>query len=231
VHIWHASEKETQAGSERSFIGGCPMLPSGFPLPQNEKTQTEMTFFFQIAMPETHRWCGRTISVFASTDHVDDQSFLPKLPVPLAGATLDRAFFSGYQSYFRVFVFRNEDISVRTECVSPVAFHRLHLTHEVPPGSKLFGSMTPTPDWILDDESPNDFEGWRDLIAFLFQTKLDYEFATVPDAPRQKVIDYSNASSGLVDSAGADYSLFVSNETYYFGIEADQTYVYIVPQS
>lgn len=148
MHIWHSDGEDIQNGSERSYIGGSPMLPSGLLVPRNEKTKTEMPFFFQIAMPESHLRNGRTISVFASTDHIDNDSFLPKLPIPLTDATFDRAFFLGYQSFFRVFVFKHESITVRTGYVSPVALHRLHLTDEMPAASKLFSSMPPLPEWI-----------------------------------------------------------------------------------
>ena len=231
MRIWHTDLGERQDGSERSYIGGLPMLPIGLEVPIFDKTSTQMTFFFQIELPPHHHWAGHIVSVFAATDFIDDDSHIPKLPQPLAGAALDRAFFEDYESFFRLFVFSSDAARMAAAYTEKVAFRRLRMSEDVPHGASVFGHMDAAPAWVLDDESPGSFDGRTDLLHFLFQTHSDYAFATVAGAPREKKPDYTRPAGSLVDSCTSDYTLFVSDELFFFGIDGDTMRIYVVPQS
>ena len=87
-------------------VAACPCCPPVSPSRFFGTTSTEMTFFFQIELPLHHGWAGHIVSVFAVTDFVDDDCYIPKLPRPLAGAALESIFFDEYESFFRLLVFR-----------------------------------------------------------------------------------------------------------------------------
>ena len=56
--------------------------------------------------------------------------------------------------------------------------------------------------------------------------------ATVAGAPRQKRPDYLGPNAGgSVDCVAPDYDLFASNALFFFGIDADEKRVHVVPQS
>ncbi len=74
--LWHRAGTERQDGSERSFVGGRPMLPPG------------------VAVP-----------VFTVTDRAGDDMHIPDLPEPLERAALTSAFCERYQTFFRLIVF------------------------------------------------------------------------------------------------------------------------------
>ena len=228
--IWHRASDDVQNGSEKSYVGGLPMLPRELELPIFEKTKKAMTFFFQIEMPEDHQWAGHIISVFSATDYVDDDSFIPKLPDPLAGANLTSEFFQDYEEFFRIFVFPSNVAAKRDEYQKKIAFRRLSFSDSMPIGMIRFGQISQTPEWILDDETPRSFNGEASAITFLFQSDVDYEFDKLNIAPSQKVMDYSG-SGGLIDSDSDKYVLFTSNELYFFGVATPERRVYVVPQS
>src|SRR5690349_6143477 len=99
MRMWHLKNSEQQTQQHLSNIGGLPMLADGLALPKNSIGEA-MTFFFQIGLPAGHRWEGLIVSLFCDTTHPSDDTFLPPLPLPLAGADLSTAFFSTYQTFF-----------------------------------------------------------------------------------------------------------------------------------
>ncbi len=231
MRLWHRLGAEHQDGSARSFVGGRPMLPPGVVIPVYAGTGTPMTFFFQVAMPAGHRWQGWIVSVFAVTDHAERGACIPDLPSPLAGAALTTAFFTRYQRFFRLLVFEGGGAEPVHAYAEKVAFHALHRSDEVPDDAVAFGRIGAAPWWLLGDEAPASFEGRSDAIAFLFQSVEDYEFATVPGAPRQRALAYNGIPGATEDSSTPEYDLFVANALYLFGIEAAERLIYVVPQS
>lgn len=229
--IWHKLEKEKQNYTNSSYIGGVPMLPSDFLIPKFSKTNSLMTFFFQIEIPEGFNWAGKIISVFQTTDYSDDDTCIPKLPEPLKGAVLDNSFFENYQSFFRILILDKKDLVYRKDYKHVVAYKNLNFGNE-PDNYIPFGNIGQNPIWELDDETPKSYNGKCDVINFLFQTIIDYTFETVDDAPRQKEINFSGTSEKFSDSLVPEYILFTANELYFFGIDDEnEKKIYVVPQS
>jgi len=232
VNIWHKTGSEMQNFSERSYIGGVPMLPNGESVPVFSKTGREMTFFFQIKFPDDHKWRGHIVSVFMVTDYADADTYLPDLPSPLRAASLNREFFSNYQTFFRIFIFEEGDASFCNSYTQVLAFHELHTSVPAQGASVAFARIHDRPEWILDDEAPDNYEGDVKAVTFLFQTRIDYDFKKVPGAPRQQVENTIAGGTGFVDKFSDNYNLFVANELYFFGInDGDDRHIYIVPQS
>jgi hypothetical protein len=232
VYIVHRPAPEIQTEGVYSYIGGQPMLPFGFEIPKFDLTGTDLTFFFQFSLPEGHVWNGKIISVFCVTDFAREDILLPNLPEPLREAKLTQSFFEGYQTFFRVFIFDKSHLNLATGYKPVIEYHELRVLDLINDGDILFGEVGDRPNWILEDESPSDFEGKASHLHFLFQTKIDYEFAKCADAARQRVIDYGSSTPAHTESYVDTYSLFVANETYFFGIDGDvKDEIYLVPQS
>ncbi|MCR4268986.1 hypothetical protein [Nitratireductor sp. ZSWI3] len=192
-----------------------------------------MTFFFQLKIPSFHKSYGKTISMFCATDYINDQMHIPKLPNPLKGASLTEDFFNDYQSFFKIYVFDDRvDLNLYHQYEDVLAFHELKFQEEVREGQRIFGEISEAPNWILDDETPKEYNGRADAIDFLFQVKEEYYFEKTHNAPRQKVIDYSRNDNGYMDSFSDEYTLFTSNELYFFlAGGGDGIFPYVVPQS
>jgi hypothetical protein len=232
VYIVHNISQENQKSDIFSYVGGKPMLPSGVNIPLYESTGNRMTFFFQFCFPEDHKWSDKIVSVFCVTDYASEETLLPKLPDPLKGASLTRNFFDNYYSFFRFFVFSKRNSKIVEDYLPIIEFHELKTSNGIDDTEILFGEIDKEPNWILEDESPGDFEGETSQPIFLFQTKVDYEFQKLPNAPRQRVIDYGSSVSAHTDSYAETYSLFVANELYFFGIQdGAENEIYLVPQS
>ncbi len=232
MRLWHGVDDEAQRGDELSHVGGRPLLPVGTPIPTCSATGTEMTFFFQLHLARSAQFESRVVSFFAVTDHVDDGAYLPKLPGSLPGAVLDSSFFAKVPSFYRIFCFdptRAARVSAYRETVK---YRRLRFDEPHGEGGVMFGHVGGAPDWILDDEAPYSFNGLASSVEFLFQTELDYEFETVPGAPRQQEQDYSVGGGGSCDSLLDTYDLFVANALYVFGLrDGAEERIYVVPQS
>jgi hypothetical protein len=232
LYLVHGIDQEKQNTDVYSYIGGRPMLPRGFDIPIYEETGTCMTFFFQICMPKSHLWKDKIISVFCTTDYASDETLLPKLPEPLKGALLDQGFFEGYQTFFRFYAFSKTGLVLQAGYSPIIEYHQLRFSESLPEDSVLFGELDEQPNWLLEDETPRGFEGNADRLHFLFQTKIDYEYSKVADAPRQQIINYESSRPAHIDSYVDTYSLFVANELYFFGIDGhERQEVYLVPQS
>lgn len=63
MFIFHSSNEELQSDNELSFVGGLPMLPEGVEIPKYEKTNEDMTFFFQMCFPDNHLWQKNIVSI------------------------------------------------------------------------------------------------------------------------------------------------------------------------
>lgn len=206
------------------------MLPPGSGLPQVRETGEPMTFFFQVLMPDTHAWRDLIVSVFAATTMANENAFIPKMPPDPRNTHLQREFFEDYQTFFRLLVFTRKEAQPAVGYRPVLQYHKLSFGDR-PSDGKRFGRIDKMPTWLLDDEAPRSFEAGT--VDFLFQTDLDYEFDALAGAPRQKVPDYSIPAGGVTDRLRPEYSLFVANEAYYFGLQEKdgQRLIYVVPQS
>lgn len=92
-----------------------------------------------------------------------------------------------------------------------------------------FGKMNHLPSWKFDDETPPN--GPEGTPKFLFQISEGFMFDTVPNAPRQKVVDYlSTDMTSLREEQ--KYQLFAGNEVYFFAYaDGDQHIPFVVVQS
>lgn len=216
---------DVQTSSDRSFIGGHPVIPRDTPIPDCALCNQAQTFFFQIAMPDDSVWPQRTVAVFACTSCAQEDYLIPEmLPGSLPDIDIPVSFLLSYQRNFRFLVFPSANGVLRQEHPARVAFRRLKLEASSDPlvdGMKVGGY----PNWILEDESPISYAD-KTPMRFLFQLPLGYSFATVDGAPPQAQIDW-----GLPVSPRRHYELFIGNAAYFFGTQppADPL-IYVITQ-
>lgn len=208
-----------------SYIGGNPIVPLGFAHPKS-KSNIELTFFFTIQFPTTHKFSGYTLSFFSATDEFDEYLTIPKiLNSVLRGAVIPNGFLRDYQELFKVYLFKNETAE-KLEIKTP-GIKKQHLAFSTNEEGDMFGWAGCSPKWLLDDETPSTYEGRG--INFIFQVRNDQAFEILDAAPPQKEM---NIFGGTKDRKNRDYVFFNQNESYFFGQpskEADNN-VYIITQ-
>lgn len=221
MYISYSSSQELSS----SYIGGKPMLPDGVQIPKHPKTKSQMTFFFQILMPDTHEWAGQLISIFCVTDDYDPENIIPEM-IEYNRSNYDvRSDCQQFnQNYFKVIVSDFKSCKVKDEYKEIIEYKPLIFRSEA---DNAFSFIGGTPNWIIEDESPTTLDGKK--IDFLFQTSTDLYFSKLSCAPKQKIEDFEK-SSGIRDSYIDDYSLFAGNAIYFFG-EKTTKRVYMVLQS
>lgn len=96
-----------------------------------------------------------------------------------------------------------------------VRYNALHWDGAAPNGAILFGQRNDVPDWILDDETPGTYGG-SEGFEFLLQTRENYRFSPVPDAPRQMLPNYTGTGGPLAASLVDKYDLWAANAAYFF---------------
>lgn len=117
-----------QSGTEESFIGGTPNLPTDVEIPRCKLCAAEQTFFFQITFPSKHQWEGMTLALFACTSCAHENHLVPQmLSGPLPGANIPEGFLLSYQTNFRILVFEKALGAPRTTYQNRVIFKPLSL--------------------------------------------------------------------------------------------------------
>ena len=185
-----------------------------------------LTFFFQIAFPESHSWAGLTLATFTCIDCVDESYFIPEMLHSAKQAEIPRGFLDSYQQNFRFLTFRTEAGSRRSDYVDRIQFKPITLT---PTGRGLVDQsrVGGTPVWVLEDEAPGSYAGSVDMV-FLLQLQEGLCFDLVSGATPPMEIDLSGKARRSV----AGYcKLFIGNTTYLFGTaNPDERLVYAITQ-
>lgn len=220
----------TQTDEHTSFIGGKPCFPAGTVLPRCRLCETPLTFFFQVAFPESHFWNGLSLAVFAGVDcaHMD-YVIPPMLEGPLRGIDIPQGFLEDYQVNFRLLVFETAQAHPIQDYQERIRFAAWRL---IPGDAKKarVNKIGGEPDWVLEDEAPAAYGG-KMAMRFLMQTVEGFDYEILEGAPAQKhIFDLSDKIPGYRPSP--IYDLFAANALYFFGTEKrDQPSVYIIPQS
>ena len=157
----------------------------------------------------------------------EDYTIPEMLKTSLKDADIPAGFLEEYQKYFKVFIYPQGSYDLRQDYKQQVAFHQLHISDDFTNGEnkQLFANIGDEADWMLGDESPSTYNK-KTKMSYLFQTKEGYEFETIDNATKQKVLWGHN----LKDSPIPEYSLFNSNEIYFFGTDDIEKKVYILTQ-
>lgn len=223
MKIWHKNteQKQEENNTENSFVGGFPKLPKQYDLPTTKDTGTQMTFYFQYEFPKEHIYSGYTLSIFATTDFMDDDYTIPEmLEGELKGIDIPEGFLDEYQKYFKVFIYKNGVYPLRIDYQPKLTYKQLITSENLGENSSYFGDINSEPDWYLDDETPGLYNHTEKLF-FLIQLKEGYEFEKMEDAPRQQILGGEDGMT-LCDSFGSKYDLFNMNEIYFFGTQKDR---------
>ncbi|MCY9667993.1 hypothetical protein M5X11_24230 [Paenibacillus alginolyticus] len=86
------------------------------------------TFFFQIELPEEHRWNGLTIALFYCTSCYDGNYLIPEmLDGSLKNAVIPKSFLKNYQRNFKVLTFQNDEATLRKDYIEKITFKPLEL--------------------------------------------------------------------------------------------------------
>ncbi len=188
-----------------------------------------MEFLFQIVFPENHLLSRYTLVMFLAIDDADEEWIVP----PWSCGELSRGLFSRrhlaeQQRLHAVFLFDRDDVSQRSEIVSPVDCRRLVLADGPDESRVLFGELRSRPRWILDDETPLALEGEHPGV-FCLSGAQDLVLPPRQGAPAQIVVDYFCAAGKRPENAG--YSLFAGNAVYFFAYPGVDPRVCVVVQS
>lgn len=214
----------SQSGTERSFIGGSPVLPAGVSLPTCTLCSSEQTFFALITLPSPHPWSGTSVAMFSCTACASADSLIPEmLSVPLAGARVPASFLNRYQTNFRFLAFERDSANVVPGHSDRVEFREL-LTSPEPEGS-IVGRVGGEPRWVMDDEAPAMVAGAK--ATFLFQLHPGLEFRLIDDAPPQVEIGLDGTPEPSPDGV---YRLFLGNALYLWGPASPSGEVYALTQ-
>ncbi|MPQ83118.1 DUF1963 domain-containing protein [Pseudomonas sp. MAFF 730085] len=208
-----------------SYIGGDPMLPSGFEHPKS-KNNIELTFFFTIEFSEPHPFSGYSLSFFSATAEFDENLTIPRmLNSNLKGAVIPTGFLKDYQELFKVYLFKTE--TAETQKTKLPSIKKQYLAFSSSEDGDIFGWAGPSPDWTLEDEAPSTYEG--ETVNFIFQVKKDQTFEILEGAPPQKEMDIFG---GVKDRKKRNYTFFNQNESFFFGRTSDKVdnNVYIITQ-
>ncbi|PWK14453.1 hypothetical protein [Tumebacillus permanentifrigoris] len=216
-----------QSPTEDSFVGGQPKLPFEHEIPCCRDCGAEQSFFFQVAFPEKHVWCGRSMAVFMCTACVEEETLIPRmLNAPLLGADIPAGFLDDYQTNFRILIFESSRGVLKTTYQERVKFKRISLVETDDPkrnDHKLGGE----PNWLLGDETPNTYNSTQ-RMAFLMQLLEGYMFEIGSDAPQQLKLGLGTVP---VPMNKPFYRLFLKNQLYFFGtVDQDHPLVYILTQ-
>lgn len=221
----HRREGEEQTTSHQSFIGGTPRLPAGTSSPKCGLCRAELTFFLQLAFPESHPWHGHSLAVFACTAKGDDEHLIPDMldADELKGAAAPRGFLEKYQQAFRLFVFETARGEAMPGYRPRVAFAPLELLSTK---EGAIGLVNGKPKWENGDETPSKVAG--SAAVFLLELFKDTKFPTVKGAPPQmEEINRGKPKRAIFANL---YSLFVSNFIYFFGASKPSSAVYVLTQ-
>ncbi|MGU3163855.1 hypothetical protein [Vibrio cholerae] len=209
-----------------SYRGGKPMLPTDVRIPVHPDSGSQMTFFFQVLLPEWHKWAGKLISVFCVTDDFVLDRILPEMVVyNESGYNVDSDCIQFKQDFFKIIVSNIKQCTIKDEYKEVLRYQSLEISSCE---ANSFGFIGKKPKWLVGDESPLTLDG-EAFFDFLFQINIDLYFPKLESAPKQKTENFEE-SSGIRDSYIDDYSLFAGNAVYFFG-EKDSELVYMVSQS
>jgi len=230
MKVWHQNKEEDQEIENNSFIGGYPKLPKEFEIPITDDTTTQMTFYFQYEFPEEHIYSGFILSVFATSDFMHEDYTIPEmLTGTLKGINVPKDFLDDYQKYFKVYVYKKGDYSLREGYNLKLKYKKLITSVKVGDENiSWFADVNEKPNWYLDDESPSTYN-FQEPFVFILQIKEGYEFEKKDNIPRQKVLGGTDGLT-LCDSYGDEYELFNMNEIYFFGTNNQNKKVYIITQ-
>lgn len=211
------SKETKQTGKEECFVGGKPKLPPELTIPLCTLCGKEQDFFLQIAFPEHHPWAGLTLAIFACTRCADSNYLIPEMLIgPLKGGNIPKNFLSKYQRNFRFEIFRTVECQLINNYKERVKFRALFLQNSGLSHTNtgvLFGVVGGSPQWILEDESPQ-FYDFSTPMCFLFQIYQGIQFETVSGALPQIELGLD----GTPEPSRADYyHLFIGNAVYFFG--------------
>jgi len=190
-----------------------------------------MTYFVQLSIPVSGgNWAGKSVLLFACTDCVDEDYLIPELlESGLRDAVVPAGFIEKCQTNFRLIVCSTDEAVIRTDYQERVVFQPLEQrsVSTQPMAAKIGGN----PRWILDDESPSRLSS-GDTFVFLGQLTNDKPWPIVDGAPPQMEPDYSQRGKASRPSSYREYSLFVDNTIYLFGVDSPGYHgVYVIVQS
>ena len=222
-----SSHNNQELDKSSSFIGGKPLLPNNIVVPECKLCGQEQTFFLQIAFPESHKWFEQSLAIFSCTSCADENYLIPEmLSIELYNANIPSGFLESYQRNFSLLVFDTNTCVIKQGYVEKIKYKPAYLSFN-DEQDILLGKMNNTPNWLIEDESPNKYDDKYEF-NFLFQLNSGLEFNLVDNAPRQIEIDIMGMPS---DSPYKYYQLFIGNELYLFGVEDyKQLLVYAITQ-
>ncbi|MWC27342.1 hypothetical protein [Paenibacillus sp. MMS18-CY102] len=224
-YIMRIVGESVQSSSERSFIGGHPVIPLEYGLPACQLCDSPLTFFYQIAFPIGHAWHGKSMAVFACTCCVDEDHYIPRmLDVPLPGAVIPEDFIRDCQNNFRIIVFPTGDGVMRSGYEPKVKYKTIELlpSDDDTNGNKVGGH----PNWLLEDESPAMLENGTPMV-FIMQLLEGFTFETLPSAQPQAKL---NLRGDVHYPDSEYYELFISNQVYFFGTVSGEPVAYVLTQ-
>ncbi|GMK38550.1 hypothetical protein PCCS19_16040 [Paenibacillus sp. CCS19] len=225
-HVMRIVDESVQNNSERSFVGGHPVIPQEHDLPTCRLCDAQLTFFFQIAFPTGHAWAEKSMAVFACTCCVNEDHYIPQmLEGQLSGAIIPHNFIRDYQNNFRIIVFPTQDGVMRTDYVPLVKYKTIQLldTEDEDVSENKVGG---NPNRLLEDESPAKLENSTPMV-FIMQLLEGLTFETMPSAQPQAKLNLF----GEVHYPNSDcYELFIANQVYFFGTASGESEVYILTQ-
>lgn len=217
----------SQVESQKSFIGGKPVIPENIDVPKCKLCGEEQSFIFQVEFPEKHCWSGLSLALFFCVACADENHLIPEmLEGPLHGVNIPKDFLVDYQKNFKFIVYKTDTGFLKTDYVEKVSYKPIDLefiTDSNFSGSKIGGS----PAWLLEDESPGQYDGSYSM-NFLLQIEQDMRFDIVDNAPHQVEIGLMGDSE---PSPNSYYQLFNGNKIYLFGVsDCDVPLVYAITQ-
>lgn len=190
----------------KSYIGGKPMLPEELALPTCQLCKKELTFYFQLAFEEGYL-TGKTISLFSCTSCIHEEHSIPEMiQGELKDAVIPNHFLINYQTNFRVFVWKTEQIRHRQTYEEKILYQEITLsdTNESLRNQSKVGGK---PYWITEEEAPKEYEGTS--FDFVMQLKQDIVFPILGSAPKQKDLYRGETTNDY-------YTLFLANQIYIF---------------
>jgi len=214
---------EAQTDGVLSFVGGCPNLQGDVPLPTCDFCAAQMTFYFQIGLPEGHEWAGKILSFFGCTSCEPLNFGTP--PSPPDVQRPPDGFLDTFQKNFRVMVQDAGDHELRRDLEPRIEFERLVLrpSRKTKVASTHIGGR---PVWTwYGDETPVSYQGQP--FIFLLQIVDDWNFTKMPEAPEQ----YCYPFLGDPYPHPGSYEIFSGLPLYFFGVVHEGRYqVYVLNQ-
>ena len=143
-----------------SFIGGKPKLPPDVDVPKCELCGKELTFMFQVAFPQGHKWAGKSMAVFYCVETWHDKYCIPELPQQIADADISEEFLRNYERNFRIIVFDTPLGKIVDTYQEKVAFQALQTVPEKQAKKDWEFVIGGRPIWIMGmSEKPNTIAG------------------------------------------------------------------------